>query len=133
MHLVRVREAFEVEQVVLPFESQTLRNESLPVEKEVLIQRGKNGLQEITYRRVFEDGVEVSNQPMPVNSVILEEPLPEIRMIGVQTPFSPVEIPGRLYYLRDGNLWMIEGNTGNRRAVPDHRRPGWADPFRLAG
>jgi hypothetical protein len=117
LHLIRVREAFEVEQVVLPFESQTLRNESLPVEKEVLIQRGQNGLQEITYRRVFEDGVEVSSQPMPVNSVILEEPLPEIRMIGVQTPFSPVEIPGRLYYLRDGNLWKIEDNTGNRRAV----------------
>jgi hypothetical protein len=117
VRLIRVREEFEVEQVVLPFESQTLRNESLPVEKEVLIQRGQNGLQEITYRRVFEDGVEVSSQPMPVNSVILEEPLPEIRMIGVQTPFSPVEIPGRLYYLRDGNLWKIESNTGNRRAV----------------
>lgn len=115
--LVRVSEEFEVEQVVLPFERQTLRNESLPVEKEVLIQRGKNGLQEITYRRVFEDGIEVSSQPMPVNSVILEEPMPEIRMVGVQTPFSPVDIPGRLYYLRDGNLWKIEGNTGNRRAV----------------
>ena len=115
--LIRVSEKFEVEQVVLPFERQTLRNESLPVEKEVLIQRGKNGLQEITYRRVFEDGVEVSSQPIPVNSVILEEPVPEIRMIGVQTPFSPVDIPGKLYYLRDGNLWKIEGNTGNRRAV----------------
>lgn len=117
VRLVRVSEEFEVEQVILPFERQTLRNESLPVEKEVLIQRGKNGLQEITYRRVFEDGVEVSSQPMPVNSVILEEPLSEIHMIGVQTPFSPVEIPGRLYYLRDGNLWLIEENTGNRRAV----------------
>jgi resuscitation-promoting factor RpfB len=115
--VVRVSEEFEVEQVILPFERQTLRNESLPVEKEVLIQRGKNGLQEITYRRVFEDGIEVSNQPIPVNSVILEEPVPEIRMIGVQTPFSPVDIPGRLYYLRDGNLWKIESNTGDRRAV----------------
>ena len=108
VRLIRVTEEFEVEQVTLPFERQTLRNESLPVEKEVLIQRGKNGLQEITYRRVFEDGVEVSSQPIPVNSVILEEPVPEIRMIGVQTPFSPVEIPGELYYLRDGNLWEIE-------------------------
>jgi resuscitation-promoting factor RpfB len=115
--LIRVSEEFEVEQVILPFERQTLRNESLPADKEVLIQRGKNGLQEITYRRVFEDGVEVSSQPIPVNSVILEEPTPEIRMIGVQTPFSPVDVPGRLYYLRDGNLWKIEGNTGDRRAV----------------
>ncbi|MFM8320376.1 MAG: G5 domain-containing protein [Chloroflexota bacterium] len=117
IRLVRVSEAFEVEQVTLPFERQTLRNESLPVEKEVLIQRGQNGLQEITYRRVFEDGVEISREPVPVNSVILKEPQPEVRMIGVQTPFLPVDVPGTLYYLRDGNLWKIEGSTGSRRAV----------------
>ena len=90
IRLIRVTEEFDVEQVILPYERRTLRNESLPVEQEMLIQRGKNGLQEITYRRVFEDGVEVSSQPIPVNSVILEEPLPEIRMIGVQVPFAPV-------------------------------------------
>ncbi len=117
VRLVRVSESFDTEQVVLPFEQQTLRNESLPVEKEVLIQPGQNGLQEITYRRVFEDGVEISNQPVAINSVILKEPQPEIRMIGVQTPFTPVAIPGKLYYLRDGNLWLLEESTGNRRAV----------------
>ncbi len=117
VRLVRVKESFEVEQVVLPFERQTLRNESLPAEQEVLIQAGQNGLQEITYRRVFEDGIEVSNQPVAVNSVILKEPQPEIRMIGVQTPFTPLAVPGKLYYLRDGNLWKIEESTGNRRAV----------------
>lgn len=117
VRVVRVTEEFEVEQVVLPFERQTLRNESLPVEKEILIQRGKNGLQEITYRRVLEDGVEISSQPIPVNSVIIAEPAPEIRMIGVQTPFAPVDIPGRLYYLRDGNLWEIAESTSNRRAL----------------
>jgi hypothetical protein len=117
LRVVRVSEEFEIEEVVLPFERQMLRNESLPVEQEVLIQRGKNGLQEITYRRVFEDGLEVSNQPVAVNSVIVEQPVPEISMIGVQTPFSTVEIPGTLYYLRDGNLWKIQEDTGNRQAV----------------
>lgn len=117
VRVVRVTEEFDVEQITLPFERQTLRNESLPVEKEVLIQRGKNGLQEITYRRVFEDGVEVSSEPIAVNSVILSEPLPEIRMIGVQTPFAPVEIPGTLYYVRDGNLWEISESTSSRRAA----------------
>lgn len=117
VRVIRVTEEYEVEEVILPFEQQTLRNESLPVEQEVLIQKGKNGLQEITYRHVFEDGVEVSSQPIPVNTVIVEEPVPEIRMIGVQTPFTSVSVPGKLYYLRDGNLWLIEGSTGNRRAV----------------
>ena len=117
VRLVRVSEEFEVEQVVIPYEQQTLRNESLPVDKEVLIQRGKTGLQEITYRRVYEDGVQVSSQPIPVKAVIAEEPVPEIRMIGVQTPFAPIEIPGNLLYLRDGNIWKIEGSTSNRRAL----------------
>ncbi len=117
IRLVRVTEDFEIEQVVIPYEQQTLRNESLPVEKEVLIQKGKEGLQEITYRRVYEDGVQVSDQPIPIKSVIVQEPVPEIRMIGVQTPFAPVPIPGKLYYLRDGNIWKIEGTTANRQAV----------------
>lgn len=117
IRLVRVTEEFEVEQVIIPYEQQTMRNESLPVEKEVLIQIGKNGLQEITYRRVYEDGVQVSSQPIAVKAVIVKEPVPEIRMIGVQTPLAPIEIPGTLYYLRDGNVWKIEGSTSNRRAV----------------
>jgi len=117
VRLVRVSETFEVEQVVLPYTQQTMRNESLPVEKEVLIQPGKTGVQEITYRRVYEDGVEVSSQPIPVSSVIVQEPVPEIRMIGVQTPFAPIEVPGKLYYLRDGNVWVIEGTSANRKAV----------------
>ncbi len=71
IRLVRVTEEFEIEQVVIPYEQQTLRNESLPVEKEVLIQKGKEGLQEITYRRVYEDGVQVSDQPIPIKSVVV--------------------------------------------------------------
>ena len=60
VQLVRVTEKYDVEQVVIPFEHQTLRNESLPKDKDVLLQSGKNGVEEITYRRVFEDGAEVS-------------------------------------------------------------------------
>ena len=115
--LIRVTEKFEVVQTVVPFEHQILRNESLPEgkENEVYLQNGKNGLQEITYRKVYEDGVEVTSSP--IKSVTIEEPVPEIVMIGIQAPLVPVAIPGRLIYLRDGNAWMIEESTGNRRAV----------------
>ncbi|MBN2550070.1 MAG: G5 domain-containing protein [Anaerolineales bacterium] len=117
IRVVRVTEEFEIKEEVIPFEYQTLRNESLPKDKEILIQRGQNGLKEITYRRVFEDGVDISGKPVPVKSLIVEEPLPEIRMIGIQSPFSPQGIAGRIYYLRDGNLWTMEGTTANRRAL----------------
>ncbi len=115
--LIRVSEKFEVVQTVVPFEHQTLRNESLPEgkENEVYLQNGKNGLQEITYRKVYEDGVEVSSSP--IKSVTIEQPVPEIVMIGIQSPLVPVTIPGRLIILRDGNAWLIEESTGNRRAI----------------
>ena len=116
VRLLRVREEFEVEQQILPFTQQVVRNESLAKEEEILIQPGMNGLQEITYRLVYEDDVQVSRSALPA-PVIVEDPLPEIRMIGIQTPFKPIAIPGTLYYLRDGNVWAIEGNTSNRQAV----------------
>lgn len=116
VRVVRVTEDFEVVQEVIPFEHQTLRNESLPQDQEIYLQKGKNGLQEITYRRVYEDGVEVSGNTI-VKKVTLEEPVPEIIMIGIQAPFVPVAVPGKMIYLRDGNAWMIDESTGNRQAI----------------
>lgn len=115
VRLVRVSETFEVVQQVIPFQSETLQNESLPLDQEVYLQKGHNGLQEITYRRVYEDGMEISSSP--IKSTTVEPAVSEIVMVGIQTPFTPVAIPGRLVYLRDGNVWTIEENTANRRAV----------------
>ena len=115
VRVIRVEEEFSVEQVVIPFEQQVLRNESLPEGERRLIQPGINGLQEITNRRVFEDGVEVSNSP--VKTVIVEEAIPEIVMVGSQSPFASIPIPGRLVYISAGNAWVMEGSTGIRRPV----------------
>jgi hypothetical protein len=113
--LVRVVEEFTVEQVVIPFKQQEVRNESLPAGTTRLTQRGVNGLQENTYRRVIEDGVEKSNTI--VRSVIVEEPVAEIIMVGSQMPFASMAISGRIAYLVGGNAWVMEGSTGNRRPV----------------
>ncbi len=115
IQIVRVEEEFLVEQVVIPYEQQVLRNESLPEGEQRLVQPGINGLQEITTRKVFEDGVEVSASL--VKSVIVEEPIPEIVMVGSQTPFASIPIPGRLVYLSGGNAWLMETTTGIRRPV----------------
>jgi resuscitation-promoting factor RpfB len=113
--LTRIREEFDIEQVVIPFEKQVLRNESMPQGQTRLVQPGKNGLEEITYRRVFEDGLETSNSQVKV--VVVNEAVPEIVMIGSQAPFSSFPIPGRLVYLLAGNAWVMEGSTGSRRPV----------------
>jgi len=115
VQVVRVTEEFTIEEVVIPFEKQVVKNESLPEGETRLVQPGVNGLQEITYRRVFEDGVEVSVSA--VKTVVLQEPVAEIVMVGSQSPFVPVSVPGRLAYLSGGNAWIIEGTTGNRRPV----------------
>ena len=45
-----VQEIFEIEQIVIPFDRQTIRNEALPEGERRLLQPGANGIQEITYR-----------------------------------------------------------------------------------
>jgi hypothetical protein len=110
--IVRVREIFETEQQVIPFEKQIVRNESLPEGETRLVQAGANGTQEVTYRRVLEDGVEISASI--VKAVVLVEAVPEIVMIGAQTSFAPLPIPGKLAYIAGGNAWIIDTTTANR-------------------
>ncbi len=113
--LIRVKEVFDVTDVTIPFEHQVVKNESMASGQTLLIQAGVNGTQEITYRHVIEDGVEVSKTEF--KSVIIKDPVPEISMVGVQAPFTPVTIPGKLAFLIAGNAWVMQGTTGNRRPI----------------
>ncbi len=115
INVTRVVERFEIEQVVVPFERQTLKNESLPSGETRLIQAGVNGKEEITYRVVEEEGVEVSRNP--VKRQIIDQPQPEIVMVGSQASYTPLQIAGKLAYLSGGNAWIMESNTGNRRPL----------------
>jgi hypothetical protein len=113
--VTRLREEFETQQVIIPFERQELHNESLPAGETRLVQAGQNGLREITIRHVFEDGIETGNSVVSEN--ILQAATPEIVMIGVQSPFAPLPIPGKLVYLTGHNAWIMEGSTSNRRPL----------------
>ena len=110
--VIRVREEFKTEQEVIPFIHQELRSESISLEEARLIQPGVNGLKELTYRIVFEDGTESASTI--VKDIIVQPAIPEIVMIGVQTPFSPLSIPGKLAYLSGGNAWIMVGSTAIR-------------------
>lgn len=115
IRVTRVREEFEIQESTVPFERQTVRNESLPEGQTVLIQAGSNGSQQTTYRILYENDLEVSRTVFKVATLV--EAQPEILMVGVQAPFSPAPIPGRLVYLTGGNAWLMEETTGNRRPV----------------
>lgn len=113
--VIRVREEFDTRDVTIPFDHQTVRNEALPEGQTKLIQPGENGTRQDTYRKVFEDNQQTSETLF--KSQIIQEPKPEIVMIGVRAPFSSVPIQGRIVYLTSGNAWIMEGATGNRRPV----------------
>ena len=113
--VTRVREVFEVKENVIPFERQTVHNESLPDGKTMLVQQGINGIEQVTYRKVFENDQEISNTVFKTE--IVKEPLPEIMMVGVQKPFTPIAIPGKLAYLTGGSAWLMEKDTGNRKPI----------------
>jgi Tol biopolymer transport system component len=113
--VVRRVEQFEVEELTLPFSSQTIRNEGLPEGETRLLQPGQNGLEEITYRIVLEEGEEISRQAVKRSVVV--EPKPEIIMIGAQAAYTPLALKGSLAYLTGGNAWVMQGNSGNRRPV----------------
>lgn len=115
IEITRRVERFEIEERVLPFSRQTIRNEGLPEGQTRLLQAGSNGLEEITFRIVDEEGDEVSRKP--VKRTVVIEPLPEILMIGAQAAHTPLGIQGTLAYLSGGNAWVIEGNSANRRPV----------------
>lgn len=113
--LTRVKEIFETEEQGIPFERQVVRNESLPEGETRLVQAGANGKQELTYRIVSENDVEISRSI--VKSVILQDAAAEIVMVGAQSSFAPIPVPGKLVYLSGGNAWMIDTSTANRNPL----------------
>ena len=113
--VTRVKETFENKELIIPFSQQQVKNESLPEGQTRLIQAGANGVEQVTYRHVFEDGVEISSAP--VKDVVITEPKPEIIMVGVQTPFTAVPIANKLAYLTAGNAWLMERSTGERKPI----------------
>ena len=110
--ITRVTERFETETVEIPFTSEIVHNEGLPAGERRLLQVGQAGTEELTYRTVFEDGVQVSRSV--VRRVTLTSPVSEIIMVGQQGSFTLVPISGTLAYINGRNAWVMRGNSGQR-------------------
>lgn len=115
IRVTRVIETFVTEEVEIPFERQVVRSEAVTEGETVLLQPGENGQQELTWRILAENGVETSRTV--VKTVTLKSPIAEITMIGAQSAFAPLPIPGKLVLLAGGNAWLMEGSTGNRKPL----------------
>lgn len=108
--VVRVTEEIEIIEESISFERKTVRSDALGVDDPPrIIQGGRNGLQEITVRTVFHDGVEVERQQTRIT--IIEEPQDEIVMIGVGSAPGAFSFDGLLAYISSGNGVVLRGST----------------------
>jgi hypothetical protein len=115
IQVIRVTEKFESVETSIPFERQTVQNESLKQGETLLIQAGDNGTLQTTYRIISEDGKETSRTVF--SQTIIKSEVPEITMIGIQAISNPVSISGKIAYIIAGNAWIMEGTTANRRSL----------------
>lgn len=106
--VVRISEAIETITSSIPFDRKTVRNESMEADDPPLIvQAGKDGLQETTIRIVYRDGLEAER--WPTQTLVIEEPQDEIVMIGIGAARGNVNLPGALAYMSDGTAVLLRG------------------------
>lgn len=115
IYITRVVETFITEVVEVPFERRVVRSEAVAEGDTILLTPGENGSQEITWRVLSEDGEETSRTVVKI--VVLKEAVAEVTMVGAQSAFAPLPIPGKLVLLAGGSAWLMEGSTGNRKPL----------------
>jgi hypothetical protein len=117
--VVRVTESLEIIPQSVPFERQIARSDSMePDDPPRVVQQGKTGLQEVTVRLVFHDGLEVER--WPTNVTVVEPPQDEIVLIGAGPSKDSVPISGTLALISDGRALVFRGST----AAPAQLRTG---------
>jgi hypothetical protein len=110
IRITRITESIETIEQSIPFQRRTVRNESMGAEEPPLIIQGGNpGLQEITVRIVYHDGLEFSRQETEIR--IIEEAQDEIVMVGVGAAPGNVEFEGLLAYISGGNSVILRGSS----------------------
>ncbi|HSG16442.1 MAG TPA: G5 domain-containing protein [Anaerolineae bacterium] len=108
--ITRVSESIEIIEQSIPFQRRSVRNESLQADDPpVIVQSGRPGLQELTVRIVYHDGLEFGRQESRVT--IIEPAQDEIVMIGVGSAPSRVEFDGLLAYVAGGNSILLRGSS----------------------
>ncbi len=110
IEIIRVTESVETIEQSLPFQRRSVRNESMGAdEPPIIIQGGKAGLQEITVRIVYRDGLEFSRQETEIR--VVEPAQDEIVMIGVGAAPGNVEFEGLLAFISGGNSVILRGSS----------------------
>jgi Tol biopolymer transport system component len=112
--VTRIVQTTETVTQTLPFETQTVRDASVP-SGERRLQAGRNGTLQITYRITYEDGRQVKRDE--ISRDVIELPTPEILLVGIKGAFSTVPLSGTIVYLSNNNAFVMRDVSGNRRPL----------------
>jgi WD40 repeat protein len=113
--VIRITEELTAETLPVPYSRKIIHDEALPAGESRLIQAGKEGVEEYTYRLVYEDGVEVSRAL--IKRTTTTAPVDEILVVGSKGSLPPVEFTGTLAYFSSGNAWIMRENSSGRRPL----------------
>jgi len=113
--VVRVAEEMITQTQPIPYSRKIIHDEALAAGEHRLIQAGKEGVEELTYRIVREDGVEVSRALVKRATAIA--PVDEILVVGSKGSLPPVEFKGTIAYISSRNAWVMRENSEGRRPL----------------
>jgi Tol biopolymer transport system component len=112
--VTRVVQTTEVVTQTIPFSTRTQPDTSLPPGEQQILQAGRNGTLEITYRLTYEDGQQVGRDEIDRQTVAT--PVPEITRIG-PSDFSNVPVSGTIVYLSNQDAYVMREVAGNKRRL----------------
>lgn len=114
--VTRVTESLEVIPESIPYSRQVVRSAELsPDDPPRLLQSGAPGLQEVSVRIVYRDGLEVERWPTSVT--VIEPPVDEIVLVGVGSNRDVMTIAGQLAYMNGGRAIILAGDTESPRQL----------------
>jgi resuscitation-promoting factor RpfB len=114
--IVRIEEEEVCELEDIPYGTDIIRNEAFAPDEQVRTRIGQNGQQRVCYRVVTQDGVQQTRAQVRQPEVIVE-PINEEIVVGVSQEVEPFDIEGTLAYINNGNAWVVQDNSRNKRLL----------------
>lgn len=114
--IARITETIEVIPESIPFGRRIVRSTDMsPDDPPRILQTGTPGLQEISVRIVYRDGLETERWPTAIR--VIEPAVDEIIMLGVRSEPGEMAFAGRLAYINSGRAIILEGSTSSPRQI----------------
>ena len=113
--VTRVLQRTEAQTQTVPFTQQTIRDATLAAGQSRVLQPGRNGALQLTYRLTFEDGIQTER--VEVRREVIEQAVPEVMLVGIANAFSSTPLSGTIAYMTNNNAFVMRQSTSNRRAL----------------